>query len=760
MSTSLRAGDFRAVEGDDGLFSMVFNPAGTTTTPVVNNTPTVTVDPAKAAFDAATSDITNLYQTLLRRSPDKPGLDWWASTVSSGNATLQDVANQFRNSAEYKVVTAYNDVLGRYPEQAGLDWWVKQATDQNLTVDQLKNELSKTPELISKQLAPLQAQWDAEVANQEQPGIQTDIKVGQIQFGGNEWDAYRTPNGNLIIQKLNADQTGVGKGQYKGDFLNPTTGEVTTQIVDRSKMPTYGKVIMGGLLALAAANPSLFDLTGAAAGTLAPETLATLQTVGQAAIPEIVSTTGGLLDAGLAAGAAAGAGVTDASFIAADAAQLAGQGLSQSQITQVLEASGVDSFIAADAASLANQGLNASQITDLINQSGKDLNLFNPTTTVSTTPTTTTTTTTGTTAAGTGTTATTAGTAATGAAGSAAGSAAGNAAGTLSTESLFSNLGTSLTKGFTDAVGTLLTGLTSGNASNAVGNLITAGVNYQQAKEAADALLAAGQLSQQQYNNLAANIQGQYNQLATTTGQQLGEFTPYGVTTNLFGQGGQAIQNAAMQAAQQSFNQAGLTNVDQLSQDYYNKLSALSAPDIARQRLATEERLRAQGRLGVSGAAYGGSSPELLAQEQAIAQQQLQRELASRQAALGERGTLLSQGAAVLAPATSLATTAQQAAQQEFAANLARQNLLTGMQSKGIEASGTLQRQGISDMLARQLAATAARSGANQQLTQSLFGGAGGTASSGGSSLFGSILNNIAQGQNPLLNIPVSELWT
>jgi hypothetical protein len=164
--------------------------------------------------------------------------------------------------------------------------------------------------------------------------------------------------------------------------------------------------------------------------------------------------------------------------------------------------------------------------------------------------------------------------------------------------------------------------------------------------------------------------------------------------------------------------------------------------------------------LGVSGAAYGGSSPELLAQEQAIAQQQLQRELASRQAALGERGTLLSQGAAALAPATSLATTAQQAAQQEFAANLARQNLLTGMQTRGIESSAILQRQGLQDMLSRQLAATAARSGANQQLTQSLFGGAGGTASSGGSSLFGSILNNIAKGQNPLLNIPTSELWT
>jgi hypothetical protein len=668
MSTSLRAGDFRATEGDEGLFNLA------------GGNPTTNVDPAKAAFDAATSDITNLYQTLLRRSPDKPGLDWWASNVSSGNATLQDVANQFRNSAEYKVVTAYNDVLGRYPEQAGLDWWVKQATDQNLTVDQLKNELSKTPELISKQLAPLQSQWDAEVANQEQPGIQTDIKVGQIQFGGNEWDAYRTPNGNLIIQKLNADQSGVGKGQYKGDFLDPTTGEVTTRIVDRSKMPTYGKVMMGGLLALAAANPGLFDLTAPAAA-LQP-----------------------------AAGTAA-----DLAFLEANAGALApGAGFTVPPIipeVPVVPATPTAPPVVPEAPPVVPEAPPVVPEAPTVPPTPTTPTVppvVPPTTppvvppvvpTVPTVP--------------------------------------------SGVDSLFSNLGSSLTKGFTDAVGTLLTGLTSGNASNAVGNLITAGVNYQQAKEAADALLASGQLSQQQYNNLASNIQGQYNQLATTTGQQLGEFTPYGVTTNLFGQGGQAIQNAAMQAAQQSFNQAGLTNVDQLSQDYYNKLSALSAPEIARQRLATEERLRAQGRLGVSGSAYGGSSPELLAQEQAIAQQQLQRELASRQAALGERGTLLSQGAAALAPATSLATTAQQAAQQEFAANLARQNLLTGMQTKGIEASGTLQRQGIADMLARQLAATAARSGANQQLTQSLFGGAGGTASSGGSSLFGSILSSM-----------------
>ena len=719
MSTT-RIGDFRQTEGDDGLFALA-----------ANGSATVSTTSARSAYDLIVDDLNNLYTTLLKRSADKPGLDWWASQVSAGNASIADVANEFRNSAEYKVVTAYNDVLGRYPEEAGLNWWVDQASKQNLTVDQLKKELSKTPELISKQLAPLQSKWDAEVANQEQPGIQTDIKTGEITFGGESWDAYRVPNGGLIIQKMNADQSNLGKNQYRADILNPDTGEVTTQVVNRSQMPTIGRNITLGLMALAALNPGLFDIAGTAgslasttpvvppdggllSGGLSAESLAALDAVGKTAIPEIVTTTGGLLDAGLAA--TVPATVTPPSggpSLTVTSTPLPPPSIIPPEII----AGGIG------ATTLLPTGEEA--LTDVITNTDKLITT--PTTptvvppVVPTTPTTPTTTPT-TTTVPTPTTPTVPG---------------------FDYTKLFTGLGDSLLKGFTGIADTLLSGLAGGNQSNAVAGLISAGIGYQQAKEAADALLQQGQISQQQYNALASNIQGQYNNLATQTGQQLGEFTPYGITTNLFGTSGQNIQNAAMQAAQQSFNQAGLTNVDQLSQDYYNKLAALSAPEQQRQRLATEERLRAQGRLGVSGSAYGGTSPELLAQEQAIAQQQLQRELQSRQAALGERGTLLSQGTAALQPAVQLGTTAQQAAQQQFASNLARQNLLTNLQTQGIQSAGVLQRQGLQDALSRQLAATAARSGANQQLTQSLFGGATGGTSSGGSSLFGSLLSSM-----------------
>ena len=755
MSTT-RIGDFRQTEGDDGLFALA-----------ANGSATVSTTSARSAYDLIVDDLNNLYTTLLKRSADKPGLDWWASQVSAGNASIADVANEFRNSAEYKVVTAYNDVLGRYPEEAGLNWWVDQASKQNLTVDQLKKELSKTPELISKQLAPLQSKWDAEVANQEQPGIQTDIKTGEITFGGDSWDAYRVPNGGLIIQKMNADQSNLGKNQYRADILNPDTGEVTTQVVNRSQMPTIGRNITLGLMALAALNPGLFDIAGTAgslasttpvvppdggllSGGLSAESLAALDAVGKTAIPEIVTTTGGLLDASLAA--TVPATVTPPS---------SGPSLTVTSTPLPPPSIIPPEIIAGGLAATTLLPTGEKALTDVI--ANTDKLITTPTTptvvppVVPTTPTTPTTTPT-TTTVPTPTTPTVPG---------------------FDYTKLFTGLGDSLLKGFTGIADTLLGGLAGGNQSNAVAGLISAGIGYQQAKEAADALLQQGQISQQQYNALASNIQGQYNTLgnqfsgmagdvrqtynllSSEAGQNVGEFTPYGITKNLFGPAGENIQASAMRAAQQSFDQAGMTNVDQLSQDYYNKLAALSAPEQQRQRLATEERLRAQGRLGVSGAAYGGTSPELLAQEQAIAQQQLQRELQSRQAALGERGTLLSQGTAALQPATQLGQFGLNTAQQQFANDLLRQQYLTGLKSqgvqgeialrsragdlaaRGIESAGVLQRQGLQDALSRQLAATAARSGANQQLTQSLFGGATGGTSSGGSSLFGSLLSSM-----------------
>lgn len=87
-------------------------------------------------------------------------------------------------------------------------------------------------------------------------------------------------------------------------------------------------------------------------------------------------------------GAATEATLTDAQFVAADAAQLAAQGLGADQIEQVLRASGVNTVTAVAAADAASSGMNVDQIA-------KDITLGNrglfSDTTATTTPTTVTT---------------------------------------------------------------------------------------------------------------------------------------------------------------------------------------------------------------------------------------------------------------------------------------------------------------------------------------------------------------------------------
>jgi len=704
-------------------------------------------DSARNAFDQATSSITNLYQSILQRSPDQNGLQFWVDSLNKGTATLDDVANAFKNSDEY-IVSALK-------------------TGQQVTIPSVSdfiNRNSNDPKAV--QLAAKQYGLDL-------PAISKALNLSTSETQ-DYFRAAGVPLGTMLTGSLqrtfggpsNVRQLDKGEDLVTEQVIGAQDGKLLVQQYDAYGIPTSTR--------LTTPNPS--DAQG------------WLQALG------IV---GGAIGASNLLGNLGGAAaVSDAAFIASDAAQLAAQGIPESQIAQILEFSGVDAFVAADAANLAAQKLAPTQIEQLLNQSGDGLRLFDDTsikltdgldtltrdtTTVDTTPVDTTpvdTTPVDTVPS------TVPGGQSTVPGGSVITSNAGDVITTADFNRLFGNLGNTLLSGFKGIAGSLLSGLAGNNQANTIGQLINAGVNYQQAKAAADDLLKSGQISQQQYNALASNIQGQYNTLgnqfsgmagdvrqtynllSSEAGQNVGEFTPYGITKNLFGPAGENIQASAMRAAQQSFDQAGLTNVDQLSKDYYNKLAALSAPEQQRQRLATEERLRAQGRLGVSGSAYGGTSPELLAQEQAIAQQQLQRELQSRQAALGERGTLLSQGTAALQPATQLGQFGLNTAQQQFANDLLRQQYLTGLKSqgvqgeialrsragdlaaRGIESAGVLQRQGLQDLLARQLQATAARSGANQQLTQGLLGGAGGSNALGGvvNSALGNLFNPNAAG--------------
>ena len=350
------------------------------------------------------------------------------------------------------------------------------------------------------------------------------------------------------------------------------------------------------------------------------------------------------------------------------------------------------------------------------------------------------------------------------------------AAGTLGTAGAATAAGSSLSVPsslLSSAANAVVNAVSNPGASSLLGNLIGSGANLAMVNDAADKLRKQGQISQDEYNKLSTNLFNAYRDVGQGAGTALanigeraskmvGDFTPYGVSTNLVNtrvnpQTGQLESNitdtAQMlmaplgRAAIQSAQAAEMTNVDQLSKDYYNKLAALSAPEAQRQRLATEERMRQQGRLGllgsgldVAGKQVSTAAPELTALEQALARQQLEREVQSRNLALGERGTLLSQAQQAYAPLQQISQQALQQAQLSGqlgqlsqAGRIAQTNAymqpaITGITAplslfaQGLPQVASTQRLGIASNLAAQQAALDAQAVGRTNVANQLLG--------------------------------------
>jgi hypothetical protein len=155
----------------------------------------------------------------------------------------------------------------------------------------------------------------------------------------------------------------------------------------------------------------------------------------------------------------------------------------------------------------------------------------------------------------------------------------------------------------------------------------------------------------------------------------------------------QALQQQLFGGAGGFFGQAMQPTVSR-EQAIFERMRAAQRPEEERQRLALEERLAAQGRLGTSSAAYGGATPEQLAmataQEEARtrsmlgAMQQAQAEQ-MQQAGLGQQflgASYLPQAQllAALQPAQRMAELQQQA--QLYGTGLFGETAMSGLESR------------------------------------------------------------------------------
>jgi hypothetical protein len=128
----------------------------------------------------------------------------------------------------------------------------------------------------------------------------------------------------------------------------------------------------------------------------------------------------------------------------------------------------------------------------------------------------------------------------------------------------------------------------------------------------------------EQLGAMATDVASQVGQAAqfkpytVTTGAGRAGFTPEGFTQTLAPEAQQTAQALQQQAVQR----AGMIG-SQTPESIMSQLSALRAPELERQQTALENRLAAQGRLGVQTAQYGGT-PEQLAMQKAMQEQQAQ----------------------------------------------------------------------------------------------------------------------------------------
>lgn len=157
-----------------------------------------------------------------------------------------------------------------------------------------------------------------------------------------------------------------------------------------------------------------------------------------------------------------------------------------------------------------------------------------------------------------------------------------------------------------------------GGLLSGAGQLATAYLPYKESGTQIEFLKQQAPLLKTAAETIGTESAGraEFQPFTVTTGTGTTEVGAEGGLTQTLGQTPQAIQDTLLSQAQ------GLTGqVAPTAQDLMTQMAELRRPEEERRRLALENRLAAQGRLGTQTAAFGGT-PEALALEKAIQEQQ------------------------------------------------------------------------------------------------------------------------------------------
>ena len=250
-------------------------------------------------------------------------------------------------------------------------------------------------------------------------------------------------------------------------------------------------------------------------------------------------------------------------------------------------------------------------------------------------------------------------------------------------------------------------------------DLLQAGAGYAMSEEGIESAREIGQRGYEEAMGLAGEAAGmaKFQPFTVTTGLGTTTTTPTGGLDIGLSPEQQALQTQLMGQAQGLFGQVGI-DPSTAQADLYEQMRAVQRPEEERQRLALEERMLSQGRLGLQSAAYGGSSPELLAQETARQEAMARANLAARQQAMGEQAQALTAATGLLG--------AGYTPQKQALEALARGTQVAGLadigRRTGAELFGRLGQSGVEALIQGEDLASRLQQQQMQSLADALLG--------------------------------------
>jgi len=180
-------------------------------------------------------------------------------------------------------------------------------------------------------------------------------------------------------------------------------------------------------------------------------------------------------------------------------------------------------------------------------------------------------------------------------------------------------------------------------------NLLDLAGGYYLGKEGTEQALSIGEQGFSEAKALAGDVAGmtEFKPFTVTTGLGASTTTPEGGYALSLTPEQEALQTQLLGQSKTLFGQVGV-DPSMAQADLYEQMRAVQRPEEERQRLALEERMLSQGRLGLQSSAYGGASPELLAQETARQEAMARANLSARQQAMGEQAQALTAASGLL----------------------------------------------------------------------------------------------------------------